>query len=268
MLCTSPTRRAFEGTVAMQLGVQLFARLCSLDPSTEAADYQVAAADQSSEAWDIEGLWSDILQAEEARSKDKDTPAISPPVVPKVSPSAISPSDLAMVRALFDDDATSPNTHTRHRHRHRHRRHPHAERRAAEDRRETEEGRRRRRHAGSEGGGVGVDTRREEVVLGRRRLSADRALMIHEAPSPSPSRQPEPEPEPETRTETRGRTRCCAGCCSPRARRSWARRAAPSCGATCSAGWRPRSRWAAPSMSRCSDPDPDPNLTRTRTRTL
>jgi len=166
----------------MQLGVQLFARLCSLDPSTEAADYQVAAAEPSSEAWDIEGLWSDILLAEEARSKDKDTPAISPPVVPKVSPSAISPSDLAMVRALFDGDATSPNTCTRHRHRHRHRRHPHAERRAAEDRRETEEGRRRRRNAGSDGGGVGVDTRREAVVLGRRRLSADRASMIHEAP--------------------------------------------------------------------------------------
>ena len=155
----------------MQLGVQLFARLCSLDPSTEAADYQVAAAEPSSEAWDIEGLWSDILLAEEARSKDKDTPAISP----------LSPSDLAMVRALFDD-ATSPNTCTRHRHRHRHRRHPHAERRAAEDRRETEEGRRRRRNAGSDGGGVGVDTRREAVVLGRRRLSADRASMIHEAP--------------------------------------------------------------------------------------
>ena len=157
----------------MQLGVQLFARLCSLDPSTEAADYQVAAAEPSSEAWDIEGLWSDILLAEEARSKDKDTPAISPP----------SPSDLAMVRALFDD-ATSPNTCTRHRHRHRHRhrRHPHAERRAAEDRREAEEGRRRRRNAGSDGGGVGVDTRREAVVLGRRRLSADRASMIHEAP--------------------------------------------------------------------------------------
>ena len=168
----------------MQLGVQLFARLCSLDPSTEAADYQVAAAEPSSAAWDIEGLWSDILLAEEARSKDNDTPAISPPVVPKVSPSAISPSDLAMVRALFDDDATSPNTHTRHRHRHRHRhrRHPHAERRAAEDRRETEEGRRRRRNAGSKGGGVGVDTRHEAVVLGRRRLSADRASMIHEAP--------------------------------------------------------------------------------------
>ena len=156
----------------MQLGVQLFARLCSLDPSTEAADYQVAAAEPSSEAWDIEGLWSDILLAEEARSKDKDTPAISPP----------SPSDLAMVRALFDDDATSPNTCRRHRHRHRHRRHPHAERRSAEDRRETEEGRRRRRDAGSDGGGVGVDTRREAVVLGRRRLSADRASMIHEAP--------------------------------------------------------------------------------------
>ena len=169
------TARPFKVRSAMQLGVQLFARLCSLDPSTEAADYQVAAAEPSSEAWDIEGLWSDILLAEEARSKDKDTPAISPPVVPKVS----SPSDLAMVRALFDDDATSPNTCTRHRHRHRHRRHPHAERRSAEDRRETEEGRRRRRDAGSDGGGVGVDTRREAVVLGRRRLSADRASMIH-----------------------------------------------------------------------------------------
>ena len=165
----------------MQLGVQLFARLCSLDPSTEAADYQVAA-EQSSEAWDIEGLWSDILLAEEARSKDNDTPAISPPVVPKVSPSAISPSDLAMVRALFDDDATSPITRTRHRHRHRHCRRRHAERRAAEDRRETEEGRRRRRDAGSEGNGVGGDTRREAVILGRRHLSADRAWMIHEAP--------------------------------------------------------------------------------------
>ena len=171
---TSPTQRALSKFAsatgsAMQLGVQLFARLCSLDPSTEAADYQVAAAEPSSEAWDIEGLWSDILLAEEARSKDKDTPAISP-------------SDPAMVRALFDDDATSPNTCTRHRHRHRHRRHPHAERRAAEDRREAEEGQRRRRDAGSDGGGVGVDTRREAVVLGRRRLSADRASMIHEAP--------------------------------------------------------------------------------------
>ena len=173
----------------MQLGVQLYARLCSLDPSTEAANYQVtAASEQSTEAWDIDGLWSDIRLAEE-RTEDKERTrgALSPPVEPKVSQleiTALSPSDLAMVRALFDEDATSSNNLARRRHR-RHRRHHHAERRAAEDRREVEEGRRRRRNAqadeGREGGGVGGDTRREAVVLGRRRLSADRTALIHAA---------------------------------------------------------------------------------------
>ena len=238
----------------MQLGVQLFARLCSLDPSTEAANYQVTDASDSTEAWDIEGLWSEIHLAEEVKDERRkqeraeqpsaptplwqrqlqdaasvasaprdlgsiDGPCangatqepacssivartsssssitsdpsdlasvrtISTPVVPAISPFeiAISPSDLAMVRALFDEDATSPNTLARRRHR-RHRRHHHAERRAAEERREVEEGRRRRRNAeadeGREVGDVGGDTRREAVVLGRRRLSADRAALRH-----------------------------------------------------------------------------------------
>ena len=44
-------------------GALLFARLCALDPSAEAADYQPTAA---SEAWDLQGLRSDIELVEEA----------------------------------------------------------------------------------------------------------------------------------------------------------------------------------------------------------
>ena len=44
-------------------GALLFARLCALDPSAEAADYQLTAA---SEAWDLQGLRSDIELVEEA----------------------------------------------------------------------------------------------------------------------------------------------------------------------------------------------------------
>ena len=44
-------------------GALLFARLCALDPSAEAADYQLAAG---SEAWDLQGLRSDIELVEEA----------------------------------------------------------------------------------------------------------------------------------------------------------------------------------------------------------
>ena len=44
-------------------GARLFARLCALDPSAEAADYQLAAG---SEAWDLQGLRSDIELVEEA----------------------------------------------------------------------------------------------------------------------------------------------------------------------------------------------------------
>ena len=44
-------------------GSLLFARLCALDPSAEAADYQLAAR---SEAWDLQGLRSDIELVEEA----------------------------------------------------------------------------------------------------------------------------------------------------------------------------------------------------------
>lgn len=44
-------------------GALLFARLCALDPSAEAADYQLTAA---SEAWDLQGLRSDIELLEEA----------------------------------------------------------------------------------------------------------------------------------------------------------------------------------------------------------
>jgi len=44
-------------------GALLFARLCALDSSAEAADYQLTAA---SDAWDLHGLRSDIELVEEA----------------------------------------------------------------------------------------------------------------------------------------------------------------------------------------------------------
>ena len=148
------------GAVGVDQGyAPLFALLRSLDPSAEAANYRVAAASkQSIEAWDIEGLWSDIRLAQERSAADQKCAegpeleegetlelraavelrlrssgarsstaarmssgstmsdlsdfalvrAISPSSEVANSPlEAISPSDLAMVRALFDDDIAS-----------------------------------------------------------------------------------------------------------------------------------------------------------------
>ena len=123
--CTVP----LPGASVKSPGALLFAKLRTLDPSVDAADYRsldcrpIAASKQPTEVWDLDGLRSDIRLAEEVQAAGQrrtSETAISPPEM-LLSPSdlavgrdishaspweaANTPSDLAMVRALFDADA-------------------------------------------------------------------------------------------------------------------------------------------------------------------